>query len=188
VAKFVDDQPTFDLFKRSNYEMGTYTGTLAFRAPETFLLDRYTELVDTWAAGCILFTLLVGFQPFYAPLVSELVAMIKKAEVDFNGPAWKSVSEPAKDLIRQLLQADPASRATVHNALAHHWFSAPKVTDSFGYSAPKTRLNALGNCRRIRSRKTSENVEIFRATELRFRRVAGRQSVFADAAQIENLI
>lgn len=42
VAKFVEAQPCFDLFKRSNYEMGTYTGTLAFRAPETFLLDRYT--------------------------------------------------------------------------------------------------------------------------------------------------
>lgn len=42
VAKFVDEYQCFDVFRHENYEMGTYTGTLAFRAPETFLLTRYT--------------------------------------------------------------------------------------------------------------------------------------------------
>lgn len=168
--------------------MGTYTGTLAFRAPETFLLDRYTELVDTWAAGCILFSLLAGYQPFYAPLVGDLVALIKKGDVDFVGPAWAPVSEAAKDLIRQLLQPDPSSRATVHDALAHKWFSAPKVTDSFRFPMPSSRLKAICNSRRTPCRKASENQEIFRMRENRIQRVAGRQSVLMDAAQIENLI
>ena len=42
VAKFIDKYQCFDIFGQENYEMGTYTGTLAFRAPETFLLDSYT--------------------------------------------------------------------------------------------------------------------------------------------------
>lgn len=42
VAKFVDEYHRFDVFSSSNYEMGSYTGTVAFRAPETFLLAKYT--------------------------------------------------------------------------------------------------------------------------------------------------
>lgn len=42
VAKFVDKFPLFDIFRPNNYEMGTYTGTIAFRAPETFLMHHYS--------------------------------------------------------------------------------------------------------------------------------------------------
>lgn len=42
VAKFMDKYQCFDMFRQDNYEMGTYTGTLAFRAPETFVLHRYS--------------------------------------------------------------------------------------------------------------------------------------------------
>lgn len=42
VAKFEDKYQCFDMFRQDNYEMGSYTGTVAFRAPETFLLHRYS--------------------------------------------------------------------------------------------------------------------------------------------------
>lgn len=40
--------------------MNTYTGTIAFRAPEMFNQNTYTESVDMWAAGCVLYTMLCG--------------------------------------------------------------------------------------------------------------------------------
>lgn len=45
--------------------MNTYTGTIAFRAPEVFKKISYNESIDMWAAGCILYTMLSGRQPFY---------------------------------------------------------------------------------------------------------------------------
>ncbi len=39
-------------------------GTLAFAAPERMGQDKYTEKVDMWAAGLVLYMLLTGEYPF----------------------------------------------------------------------------------------------------------------------------
>ncbi len=46
--------------------MWTYTGTVAFSAPEVFYGSQYTEAVDMWSAGVVLYTMLCGYQPFQA--------------------------------------------------------------------------------------------------------------------------
>lgn len=69
VAKFCKDYKNYDQFKKNNYEMNTYTGTIAFRAPEMFEKKSYNESIDMWAAGCVLFTMLSGQEPFYAELL-----------------------------------------------------------------------------------------------------------------------
>ena len=38
----------------------TYTGTLAFSAPEILKSEEYTEIVDMWSAGAVLYTMLAG--------------------------------------------------------------------------------------------------------------------------------
>ena len=42
VAKFVDKYKDYDELNKNNYEMNTYTGTIAFRAPEMFQGDGYS--------------------------------------------------------------------------------------------------------------------------------------------------
>jgi serine/threonine protein kinase len=58
VAKKVDDGEIMMMYTKS-------AGTLAFAAPER-LTDNcvYTEKVDMWAAGIVLFMLLIGHHPF----------------------------------------------------------------------------------------------------------------------------
>lgn len=58
VAKKVDDGEIIMMYTKS-------AGTLAFAAPER-LTDNcvYTEKVDMWAAGIVLFMLLIGHHPF----------------------------------------------------------------------------------------------------------------------------
>lgn len=58
VAKKVDEGEIFMMYTKS-------AGTLAFAAPER-LVDNcvYTEKVDMWAAGIVLFMLLTGHHPF----------------------------------------------------------------------------------------------------------------------------
>ena len=42
VAKFIDKYQNYDELDRNNYEMNTYTGTIAFRAPEMFTFAAYS--------------------------------------------------------------------------------------------------------------------------------------------------
>ena len=66
VAKFFDSEyKDLKNLRRSQLIMYTYTGTLAFSAPEVFLSGPYTKSVDLWSAGCVLYTMLSGFQPFH---------------------------------------------------------------------------------------------------------------------------
>ena len=53
--------------------MNTYTGTIAFRAPEMFIETSYNESVDMWSAGCVLYTMLTGKQPFYRKFIKDLI-------------------------------------------------------------------------------------------------------------------
>lgn len=65
VAKFFDAKyKDSDTIGRYKFKMYTYTGTLAFSAPEIFVSNSYTESVDMWSAGCVLYTMLCGYQPF----------------------------------------------------------------------------------------------------------------------------
>ena len=73
VSKFSEDyKGFFDIQEGDQIEMWTYTGTVAFSAPEIFIgygykfdnFKQYSEKVDLWSAGCILFTMLCGTIPF----------------------------------------------------------------------------------------------------------------------------
>jgi serine/threonine protein kinase len=48
-----------------NEETMTPCGTVGYTAPEIVKDERYSKSVDMWALGCVLYTLLCGFPPFY---------------------------------------------------------------------------------------------------------------------------
>ncbi|KIO19784.1 hypothetical protein M407DRAFT_40399, partial [Tulasnella calospora MUT 4182] len=98
----------------------TYCGTTGYAAPEMLLCQRYTGTeVDSWSLGVILYCLLVGTLPFDDD--DEDVMKRKIIQGDYEDPEW--LSTDARDLIRNLLQKDPAKRLTVSQTLAHPWFS-----------------------------------------------------------------
>lgn len=82
--------------------MWTYTGTVAFSAPEIFTGGGYTSKVDMWSAGCILYSMLSGRLPFNSEYLNDLIEDIKAAEVLFD-EGFEKISSDAKDLIRSLL-------------------------------------------------------------------------------------
>ena len=97
VAKFYKNYKNYNSLSKKNYEMTTYTGTIAFTAPEVFTSDHYTEEVDMWSAGCILYTMLAGFMPFTSEYVADLIESIKKCDIDLKSPPWDSVSIEGKN-------------------------------------------------------------------------------------------
>ncbi|KAL4454207.1 hypothetical protein ABPG74_012164 [Tetrahymena malaccensis] len=102
---------------RKQVLMWTYTGTVAYSAPEIFDGDSYDETVDMWSAGAVLYTMLAGYQPFEEEYVQDLITRIKNADYTFP----KNISENAKDLIRKCLQVDPERRIKPTEALIHPW-------------------------------------------------------------------
>ena len=50
--------------ERHDISMMTKTGTVAFSAPEIFGSTFYSEKVDVWAAGIVLYMMLCGHVPF----------------------------------------------------------------------------------------------------------------------------
>ncbi|GAB0497351.1 hypothetical protein MMPV_008683 [Pyropia vietnamensis] len=79
--------------------------------------DYSPEAVDAWSSGVILYTLLAGFLPWDAPSVNGVLTKITAAPLHFP----PHVPSPARHLLRQLLDKNPASRADLRHVLHHPW-------------------------------------------------------------------
>lgn len=100
--------------KYNNFVMQALTGTLGFTAPEVYKDSSYTEAVDAWSAGCILYYMLTGHRPFVKSFACELVESIKTDTPDFETDSvWSEISEDAVALVKGLLDKDPAKRTTI---------------------------------------------------------------------------
>lgn len=70
----------------------------------------------------ILYVLLCGYPPFDGDSNKDIFRAIIKSKLEFDEEEWGKISTEAKDLISQLLEKDPKTRAKVSNALTHDWF------------------------------------------------------------------
>ena len=124
-----------------NEETMTPCGTVGYTAPEIVKDERYSKSVDMWALGCVLYTLLCGFPPFYDESINVLTEKVSKGHYTFLSPWWDDISHSgmflvpylfysfidhrvAKDLITHLLCVDPAQRYTIDEFLSHPWATA----------------------------------------------------------------
>eukprot|EP01102_Stenamoeba_stenopodia_P014000 TRINITY_DN4611_c0_g1_i2.p1 TRINITY_DN4611_c0_g1~~TRINITY_DN4611_c0_g1_i2.p1 ORF type:complete len:339 (-),score=95.45 TRINITY_DN4611_c0_g1_i2:253-1269(-) len=118
VVKIID----FGLSKKFGDEkLVTSVGSPGYVAPEVLTDDSYDKSVDMWSVGVILYILLSGYPPFFGDTSSELFKKIIDCNYDFDDPAWDNVSEPPKNLIRQLLVKDPSKRLTAKQMYDHDW-------------------------------------------------------------------
>ncbi|KAM7216540.1 serine/threonine-protein kinase [Rhypophila decipiens] len=99
----------------------TPCGTVGYTAPEIVKDERYSKSVDMWALGCVLYTLLCGFPPFYDESIEVLTEKVAKGQYTFLSPWWDDISKSAQDLISHLLCVDPEKRYTIKDFLAHPW-------------------------------------------------------------------
>ncbi|KAI1433887.1 CAMK/CAMK1 protein kinase [Xylaria sp. CBS 124048] len=99
----------------------TPCGTVGYTAPEIVKDERYSKSVDMWALGCVLYTLLCGFPPFYDESIEVLTEKVAKGQFTFLSPWWDDISKSAQDLISHLLTVDPDKRYSIKEFLAHPW-------------------------------------------------------------------
>lgn len=81
----------------------------------------YGVAVDWWSLGTLIFEMLTGAPPFYDSNMQRMCHKILTAPLVF--PPAPRVSAAAQDLVRGLLQRDPAHRLCGDQVRAHPFFS-----------------------------------------------------------------
>ncbi|KAG0214044.1 hypothetical protein BGX28_002910 [Mortierella sp. GBA30] len=127
-----------------NEQTMTPCGTVGYTAPEIVKDERYSKSVDMWAMGCVLYTLLCGFPPFYDESIQALTEKVARGQYSFLSPWWDEISVSVKDLISHLLCVNPNERYTIDQFLAHPWIkageAAPRAEETVSTAVPAVTL------------------------------------------------
>jgi len=96
-------------------------GHILFSAPEMRVgYNEYSEQIDLWNAGILLYFMLCGDYPYSVnDNNDESLNKIKHGIFDFGN---KVLSNEVKDLLKNLLNFDPNKRFSAFQALKHPWF------------------------------------------------------------------
>ncbi|XP_052179880.1 phosphoenolpyruvate carboxylase kinase 1 [Diospyros lotus] len=96
-------------------------GTPYYVAPEVLAGRDYSEKVDVWSAGVILYILLAGVPPFYGETPVETFEAVMRGNLRFPTKIFRSVSPEAKDLLRKMICKDVSRRLSAEQVLRHPW-------------------------------------------------------------------
>lgn len=61
--------------------------------------EGYGKEVDLWACGVIMYTLLVGFPPFWHRKQMIMLRNIMEGKYEFCSPEWDDITEQSRDLV-----------------------------------------------------------------------------------------
>ena len=118
----------FAKFLEDGHLLTELLGTPGYLSPELIECNLYSNSgtgygkpVDMWACGVIMYTLLVGFPPFWSNNRITLMKSIMVGDYQFISPYWDTISDEAKELVSSLLCVDQRHRLTAENALQHPW-------------------------------------------------------------------
>ncbi|NXE56698.1 STK11 kinase, partial [Dromaius novaehollandiae] len=98
----------------------TSQGSPAFQPPEIANgLDTFSGFkVDIWSAGVTLYNITTGLYPFEGDNIYKLFENIGKG--DYTIP--EDCGPPLSDLLRGMLEYDPAKRFSIQQIRQHNWF------------------------------------------------------------------
>ncbi|EEF52108.1 calcium-dependent protein kinase 10 [Ricinus communis] len=113
------------VFFKPGERFSEIVGSPYYMAPEV-LKRNYGPEVDVWSAGVILYILLCGVPPFWAETEQGVALAILRGQIDFKREPWPQISDSAKSLVRQMLEADPKKRLTAQQVLDHSWLQNAK--------------------------------------------------------------
>lgn len=103
----------------------TPCGTLAYSAPELINNSKninYGKEIDIYGLGCILFTMLCGYPPFYRnENKKKLINRILNGDWEFDINWSSHISNDAKNIVKRLLCLDKNNRMTIDELLNDPW-------------------------------------------------------------------
>jgi serine/threonine protein kinase len=162
----------------------TPCGTMSYAAPEIVRDEKYTTGVDMWAIGCVLYTLLAGYPPFYDPDTKVLMKKVAKGQYTFDSPWWNDISNDAKDIVSRLLTVNTAERLNIEEFLAHPWITQPGKTENSkeAKSTPQKAHNTNGDT------KNAKTPELPATEAVRESRVEARTPGFMNVRELFDVV
>eukprot|EP01016_Furgasonia_blochmanni_P029073 TRINITY_DN3064_c0_g1_i2.p1 TRINITY_DN3064_c0_g1~~TRINITY_DN3064_c0_g1_i2.p1 ORF type:complete len:393 (-),score=70.56 TRINITY_DN3064_c0_g1_i2:62-1132(-) len=120
-------------FENAETQYYTRCGTPGYVAPELFKSDHgvFSPKCDIYAAGCVLYSLLFGMNPFAAETVEKIIRRNAKGKIDIPQFMLHRVSPEPLDLMLKMLDANPETRPSASELLNHVYFDAP-IEDNDG--------------------------------------------------------
>jgi calcium-dependent protein kinase len=122
-SKSIVSPPTFTPTDTDTPQpLSEYTGTPYYIAPEV-LAGAYTQQIDIWATGVILYILAThGTPPFQGTTDIEVLTKVYKGNYSIPMELFGDFSPIGKLFLTKLLEKDPKKRISVTEALNNEWF------------------------------------------------------------------
>ena len=112
---------------KNNELLESSCGSPCYASPEMLSGNPYKGVTtDLWSSGIVLYCMLVGSLPFDNQELKVLYSQIKKGE--FYVPSFLSMN--AIDLLKKILEVNPAKRINIKQLKKHPWFN---ITENIIY-------------------------------------------------------
>ena len=89
---------------KDNKKLNEIVGTRAYSAPEVIEKCGYSEKIDEWATGVIMFNMLTGYEPFVGKTPSQLKDNIRFSRIKFELIKNEELRELDKKLLNRYVQ------------------------------------------------------------------------------------
>lgn len=93
-------------YRKNRKKMHSLVGTPDYIAPEVFNRTGYTEIIDWWSVGAILFEMLVGYAPFCSDNQRDTCKKVVQWKKYLHIPNNVSVPREAADLIFRMMSEE----------------------------------------------------------------------------------
>lgn len=116
---------------KSGSSLQTFCGTLAYLAPEIMAKKHsengkstiYSNKVDIWSVGCMLYVILTGYLPFSNNTQNALYQSVLSGRFCMEPLISANISKPCLDFLHYVLDVNQDSRPSAEQALQHYWFT-----------------------------------------------------------------
>ncbi len=133
----------FARIKNSIKKITTICGSPLYMAPELLEAKGYSEIVDVWAIGMILYEMIYGEHPYNECRdISDLKEFSKKdITIPPENNLNKNISSECLDLMKKMLNKEELSRINLKTLFSHSW-----IKDSINISfVPFNKIYKMDN-------------------------------------------
>lgn len=160
--------------------MKTFCGTLAYVAPEVITgkydlqpsqsqsqsqENNYSNLVDIWSLGCLVYVLLTLHLPFNGKTQAQMFLKIKLGDFLDSPLSAYQISANGRDFLRRCLTVDPARRFNASQALQHPWIAQVEAEVDVD-SQPSQKALSLSQLTSQQLRKIEHGIHINASSKL----------------------